>query len=146
MICCVYTARPPTQAAKKFLRLCPLKEPQTPDSEACGFISSGGRMRASLSALLYFGLIVSILSLSVPAADIPESPYDESETFPYVATPSLLSIVQHKSRIALQATLKSVLPSCLGSFIGRNRISAVQSKQTRHLSKAPAILNGILRC
>jgi len=44
-------------------------------------------MRRPCSAFIFFVLLVFGVSLAVPAEDVPETSYDESETLPYEGTP-----------------------------------------------------------
>jgi hypothetical protein len=56
-------------------------------------LSVKGRMRKPRSTLLFFVLLVLGLSLTVPVEDLPETPYDESETSPYLSIPLLSNLV-----------------------------------------------------
>jgi hypothetical protein len=46
-------------------------------------------MRKPRCALLLFVFLILGLSLGVPAQDVPETTYDESESLPYEGTPSI---------------------------------------------------------
>lgn len=70
-------------------------------------------MRRASSILVLFVLLAFGLSLAVPAEDVPETGYDESEEAPYENTP-LISIVL----LRLSAPPIEVLPSSLRLKIG----------------------------
>ena len=50
-------------------------------------------MRKPRFALLFFVLLVFGLSLAVPAEDLPETAYDESEGLPYASTPLFSDVI-----------------------------------------------------
>lgn len=56
-------------------------------------VLSVGRMRKPRSALILIVLFVFGFSLAVPAEDLPETAYDESEAYPYESTPLTLELV-----------------------------------------------------
>ena len=52
-----------------------------------------GRVRKSRSAFILLVLLVFCFSLAVPAEDLPETAYDESETFPFEGTPLFSNVI-----------------------------------------------------
>ena len=104
-------------------------------------------MRLSILSLLLLGALVCGLSLALPAADLPETRYDESEQLPYDSIPLFSSeVVQEPSR-APQAPLKSGSPFHLGSPTGPDEIRAKQSREPKQLiSDSLIILVRTLRC
>jgi hypothetical protein len=67
-----------------------------------------GRMKKPRSALLFFVLLVLGLSLAVPAEDVSETAYDESEGTPYESTPlfSTLTCRAAASAGAVECTVR----------------------------------------
>lgn len=53
----------------------------------------GACMRKPHSALIFFVLLVFGLSLAVPAEDVLETAYDESEAAPYASTPLCSNLI-----------------------------------------------------
>jgi len=60
-------------------------------------------MRKPRSALLFFVLLVLGLSLAVPAEDVLETAYDESENLPFAAAPLILDVVPQPSSSIVQS-------------------------------------------
>jgi hypothetical protein len=56
-------------------------------------------MRVVRFALVLLAAFAISLSLALPAEDVPETPYDESESMPYESTPSV-SIMPQESALA----------------------------------------------
>lgn len=67
-------------------------------------------MRKPCSALIIFVLLVFGLSLAVPAEDVAEAAYDESETQPYDAITLFSIVAQATTRCTTQAVLREVHP------------------------------------
>lgn len=66
-------------------------------------------MRRAGSILVLFVLLTFGAALAVPAEDIPETPYDESESLPYEATP-LFSIALPQVAARTQVPVSSGHP------------------------------------
>ena len=61
------------------------------------------RMRKPRSALLLFVLLFLGLSWAVPAEDVAETAYDESESLPYESTPLISNVMPQAAASATQA-------------------------------------------
>ena len=66
-------------------------------------------MSRSRSVLVLFLALIFGLSFTIPAEDIPETPYDESETLPYESIPVFANVVQESAQI-LRAVLTLAFP------------------------------------
>lgn len=62
-------------------------------------------MKKSHSALVLLVAFVLGLSFAVPAEDVPETPYDESEALPYEITPLFSIVLQHSGRTLPRAPM-----------------------------------------
>jgi len=65
-------------------------------------------MRGPCSILVLFVLLAFGASLAVPAEDIPETPYDESESVPYQGTPLSSIVALPVASRTTQAPLRSL--------------------------------------
>jgi len=86
------------------------------------------------------------LSFAVPAEDIPETPYDESEALPYESTLSF-SVILEESAQAQQSVPTFVSLPRVNPTPTRDEIPAAQSGPTpRPISSSVTILDHALRC
>jgi hypothetical protein len=103
-------------------------------------------MRRSRSVLVLFVGLVFGLSFAIPAEDIPETLYDESESLPYESALPL-SIVLQESDLVLQSVLTSGFQLPFDPIARRAEISSGQRKQPAHpMFASIPILNLCLRC
>jgi hypothetical protein len=103
-------------------------------------------MRKPRFALLLLLLLVSGVSLAVPAEDVPETPYDESVTLPCESTP-LFSIVAQKAVAAAPAVLACVSSLGLDTLARRcESYGKHRAWATRPILNPLTILNCSLRC
>jgi len=103
-------------------------------------------MRKPRSALVLLLLLVVGVSLSVPAEDVPETPYDESETLPCEGTP-LFSIAPPEAVAGTTRALGRV--SSLSVNTVARRYDSYWEHQTcviRAILDSLTILNCSLRC
>jgi hypothetical protein len=101
------------------------------------------RLRCVLVVLAAFALS---LSFAVPAEDVPETPYDESEALPYESTPPFSVMLQESARV-LQSMLTPTFPFCFHPTARRDEILTEQSARIPHpISDSVTILNHSLRC
>ena len=100
-------------------------------------------MRKPRSALVLLLLLVLGVSLSVPAEDVPETPYDESETLPSEGTP-LFSIAAPE---AVAGSTVALGPLSVNTVARRcESYWEHQARLTRPILDPPTILNCSLRC
>jgi hypothetical protein len=84
------------------------------------------------------------LSFAVPAEDLPETAYDESETLPYEMTATLSAVVQ-ESALTLQAL--PVFPSDLFSASRHASCRAGCRERAAHpIADSLVVLDRLLRC
>jgi len=103
-------------------------------------------MSRSRSVLVLFLVLVFGLSFTVPAEDIPETPYDESETLPCESTPVFSRVVQDSAQ-ALHSVLTLAFPLHFNPTARRNEIFAEQSAWAPHPTcDSVTILDHTLRC
>jgi hypothetical protein len=69
-------------------------------------------MRKSWLILLYFVVLVLGLSLAVPAEDLPETAYDESEAAPYEITPRFSCVMSQAAALAVGAVRSALHLRC----------------------------------
>lgn len=69
-----------------------------------------GRLRKSRSAFILLVLLVFCFSLAVPAEDLPETAYDESETVPCEGTPLFSNVIFQATASTPGAVESSVRP------------------------------------
>jgi hypothetical protein len=103
-------------------------------------------MRKPHCALVLFLLLAFGLSLAVPAEDVPETPYDESEALPYEGTP-VFSIVapQASGRIA-KAERNCGSPLRFNSSTRRCQHRCESSSQLHRVPDSLTILDHAFRC
>ena len=103
-------------------------------------------MRKPRSVLVLLLLVGLGVSLAVSVEDVPETPYDESETLPYESTPVFsITVTRGSGRIAkAQLNCRSLLhfDSLLKHCNGRRE----NDGRLHRLSDALTILNRSLRC
>ena len=104
-------------------------------------------MREFLFTLLLAGALVFSLSLALPAEDVLDTPYDESEQPPYERTPLFsVELMQESARVPV-ALRKSSPPFQLGSLTGCDVIPAERWERSRHpISNSLIILDHSFRC
>jgi hypothetical protein len=103
-------------------------------------------MRKLRSILVVVAGLALCLSFAVPAEDLPETPYDESEAPPYESAP-LFSIILQDSAGGLQSVLISALMPRVNPLARRDGILAKRSARTPHpICRSVTILDHSLRC
>ena len=103
-------------------------------------------MRRPCSVLILCVLLGFGVSLAVPAEDVPETPYDESETLPCEGTP-LFSIAAPEAVAAAPAVLACVSPLGLDTVARRcESYWKHRAWATRPILDPLTILNRSLRC
>ncbi len=102
-------------------------------------------MRVFRSTLVLFSILVMGLSLAVPADDLPETAYDDSESQPYEMTPLLSAQVVQEPVSALQVV--SSAPSVLFPT-PRHALNLAGCRElaAHHASDSLIILDHSLRC
>ena len=102
-------------------------------------------MRRPPFALILFVLLGFGVFLAVPAEDLPETTYDESESLPYEMTLTLSCDLAQESGPILQVV--PIVPSSLFSTpkhaLGR---AGYRGPAAHHISDSPIILDHTLRC
>jgi len=103
-------------------------------------------MSRSRSVLVLFLVLIFGLSFTVPAEDIPETPYDESETLPFESTPGFSNVVQESGQ-TLHSVLTLAFPVHFHPTAVRDEILAEQSPWITHrICDSLVILDRSLRC
>lgn len=105
-------------------------------------------MRNPRSALVLLLLLLLGLgvSLAVPVEDVPETPYDESETLPYENTPVFsITVTQASGRIA-KAELNCGSLLHFDSLMKRCNGRRENDRRLHRLSDSLTIRNRSLRC
>jgi len=102
-----------------------------------------GKLHASL--ILFLALAFGLFS-AIPAHDVPETPYDESETAPYESAPSLLNEAVDSARMLLPAAPTPSSPSCAALPTGRAETRIECMKQVHPISDCLALPAYSLRC
>jgi hypothetical protein len=104
-------------------------------------------MRKPRSVLVLLLLLVFGVSLAVTAEDVPETPYDESETLPYESTPTLSNEVLQESGRALPPTPIFASSFDTGFMTRRAEILAERSERSAHaISDSLIVLDHSFRC
>jgi hypothetical protein len=99
--------------------------------------------RFALALLLLLGLGAS---QAVPAEDLPETAYDESETLPYERTPPLsITVTQSPERTA-KVELRSGYLLRFNSAMKRCQLRREETARSHRVPDYLAILNHSLRC
>jgi len=107
--------------------------------------NSGVRISRWRSVLVLSLVLVLGLSFAVPAEDIPETAYDESETLPYESAP-LFSLVQESVR-APESVLTRAFPLAFRPTARGDKTLAEQSGRKPHAIRVSVtILNHSFRC
>ncbi len=106
---------------------------------------SGWAMRVLSSALVLLATFALSLSFAVPAEDVSETRYDESESLPYEITPPLSGDLVQESAPALQVV--PIVPSNLFST-PRRALGGARCRElpAHHTSDSLVILDHTLRC
>jgi hypothetical protein len=103
-------------------------------------------MRRRCSILVLFMLLGFGVSLAVPAEDVPETAYDESEALPYEGTPLFSSVVpQASARIAKTELSRDFLLD-LNSLTKRCQRPRQNNVRSHCVPGSLTILNHSLRC
>jgi hypothetical protein len=109
------------------------------------FVGRAPFMRRPCSVLILFVLLGFGVSLGVPAEDVPETAYDESEALPYEMTPPLSGDLAQESPPILQ--LVPIVPSSLFSTpkhaLGR---AGYRGLAAHSIPDSLTILDHTLRC
>ena len=103
-------------------------------------------MRRPCSALILFVLLGFALSLEVPAEDMPETPYDESETLPYEVTPLLSNVAPQASSRPADEELGCGYMLCFNSLTQRCRHTYESRPQSHCVHDSLTMVNRSLRC
>jgi hypothetical protein len=102
-------------------------------------------MRRASSILVLFVLLAFGASLAVPAEDVPETAYDESESLPYEMTPPLSGDLAQESAPTFQVV--PIAPSDLFSTPRQALVRAGCRELAAHpISDSLIILDHTLRC
>ena len=104
-----------------------------------------GRMRKGRFGLVLFVLLVFSLSLAVPAEDVPETPYDESEGLPYQSIPLFSIGVSQATPEAQDVQGSIVMGTDAPSPLVSTRINDQDAARSSTVRDALA-LSCILRC
>jgi len=104
-------------------------------------------MRRPTSILVLFVLLGFGVSLAIPAEDVPETPYDESETVAFEGTP-LFSIAVPKASARITTAAASIGGSLLGatSSTKRGQRRRENNAWSRCTTNSLTTLNHSLRC
>jgi hypothetical protein len=109
-------------------------------------LSSSAQMKELRSLLVLAVALLFGVSFALPAEDIPETPYDESETLPYEVTP-LFSIVLQEPARAPRSVLTLVFPLHFSAPLRCGQSLVEQSERTPHpISASVTILDHSFRC
>jgi hypothetical protein len=106
-------------------------------------------MRKPRHTFVVFVFLSLCLSVAIPAQDVPETPYDESEALPYEASP-LFSI--EVAKLSDRATKtepsrhRKVSPDSMTPQPPAAKDHFESNQQSQHLSVPRPILNHTLRC
>jgi hypothetical protein len=107
--------------------------------------NSSARMRKLRSVLVLLAALALSLSFAIPAEDVPETPYDESEALPYEATPPFSIMLQESAR-----TPQSVLTFAFRFHFSppaSDEIPAEQRERSAYpISDSLTILDHFFRC
>lgn len=103
-------------------------------------------MRKPRSVLIFLLLLGFGLSLAVPAEDVPETPYDESETLPYERTPLFSITVTQPSDRTAKAEPRSDSLLRFNSSTKRGQRRREESARLHRVPNLLTILNHALRC
>jgi hypothetical protein len=95
-------------------------------------------MRKPRFALLFFVVLVLGLSLTVPAADLTETAYDESDALPYEGTPLISDVMTQAAASATEVERDALRRQLAAPF----RVALRRSKGTdvRRSAEAPVAL------
>lgn len=102
-------------------------------------------MRKPRFILVLFLLLGFCVFLAVPAIDVPETPYDESETMPYEDTSQFSIMAEANAAAASAPVLTCTIPFCFGVSGRRSRSGREINTQFRHFPSL-TVLNHSLRC
>lgn len=98
-------------------------------------------MRVFRSALVVFGIFAVSLYVVIPAEDVPETTYDESEALPYEGTPPF-SIMGEESALVPKSTFSAQPPiGTIGKLLGQK-----SQGKTHPICDSVTILDRSLRC
>lgn len=98
-------------------------------------------MRRPRSTLILFVLLILGLSLAVPAEDLMETAYDESESLPYQRALLISDLVPRATAATTQAVRSAGQGQFAGPFrIGALRINGGDAHRFAKARSAPALL------
>jgi|ERR1019366_8139804 hypothetical protein len=100
----------------------------------------GVRMRKSRSVLILFVLLSFCVSFGVPAEDVPETPYDESQALPYEKTLQFSIVAPQASAQIAKTELN------FGSLTKRCRRRPESNAQSHRVPDSLTIINHSFRC
>jgi hypothetical protein len=103
-------------------------------------------MRRPCFILILFVLLGFGLSLSVPAEDVPETAYDESEGLPYEGAPLFSSVVPQASARIAKAELSCDPVLRFNSLTKRCKRHRENDARSHRVPDSLTILNHSLRC
>jgi hypothetical protein len=104
-------------------------------------------MKKTRSVLVLLLLLLGLgVSLAVPAEDVPETAYDESETLPYLSAAVFSITVTHASDRTAKANLVCEFLLHFNSPMKRCHGCRANNGRLHRLSGSPTILNHSLRC
>jgi hypothetical protein len=103
-------------------------------------------MRRPCFVLVLFVLLGFGLSLAVPAEDVPETAYDESEALPYEGTPLFSTVVPQASTRITKAEPSCDAPLRFDSFTKCYKPCRENDTRLRGVPASLPILNHSLRC
>ncbi len=104
-------------------------------------------MREPRSVLVLLLLLVFGVSVVVPAEDVPETPYDESEQLPYEGTPLFsMAIPEASARMITAAELIGGSPLGATSLTKRGQRRRENNAWSRCVTNSLTTLNHSLRC
>jgi len=103
-------------------------------------------MRKPHCALVLFLLLAFGLSLAVPAEDVPETPYDESEALPYEGTPPFSLAVPQPSGWIAKAERNCGSPLRFNSSTRRCQRRCENNARSHCVPVSLTILDHVFRC
>ena len=101
-------------------------------------------MKKSRSALLFFVLLVLGVSWAIPAEDVLDTAYDESEALPYEGT-SLITDVISQAPATIQAVRHTLRFQAHPSLVPAMRVNGTEAQRSADAPVALALLC-TLRC
>jgi hypothetical protein len=138
------TSRTGLQSVRKISRL-PEAHPAPRDApEARSSLQTEVRMRRLHYVLVLLATFALSVSFAVPAEDLPETAYDESESLPYEMTPQLSGDLVEESAPTLQVVL--IAPSDFSTPRQALVRAGCRNLAAHPISDSLVILDHTLRC